>query len=190
MPAVAEGHTVRVQPGSHTDDLVSHADTEDGPVPLLERLPQHERGFHAVHRVAGSVAQEQPVVLVADGVEVVVPGKDGARSATADERPKDVCLGPKVEHGDADVAERIQGVRFLDRDLGDEVLARWVPVFTRIGDGPIGIGTDRESAEGRALVAEDACDGAGIHICDTGDVIAEAPVVQGLDGRVMRVLFG
>jgi len=153
VPAVSESHTVRVDSGSHTDDLVSHADTEYWFVPLLDCLPQHQRSFHAVGGVTGTIAQEQPVVLIADGVEVVVPGKDGARSATADERSKDICFCTKVEDGDANIAERIKSVGFLDRDLGDEVLASGVPVFGWFWRWRIGFRTNRESAESGTLVA-------------------------------------
>ena len=38
VPAVSESHTVRVDSGSHTDDLVSHADTEDWFVPLFRNI--------------------------------------------------------------------------------------------------------------------------------------------------------
>ena len=177
VPAVPERHAVRLQPGGHADDLVAHADAEDGLVPLLDRPPQHARGVHAVRGVAGAVAQEQPVVLVADGVEVVVPGQDGTRCASADERSEDIRLCAKVEHGDADVAERIEGVRFLDRGLCNEVLASWVPVFVWIWRGRVDIRTDCEPAEGGPLVTEDASDGTRIHIGDTGNVISETPVV-------------
>jgi len=153
VPAVSESHTVRVDSCSHTDDLVSHADTEDRFVSLLDCLPQHQRSFHTMGGDTGAITQEQPVVLIADGVEVVVPGKDGARSATADERSKDICFCTKVEDGDANIAERIKSVRFLDRDLGNEVLAGGIPVFGCVMRRRTGIRTTRESAESGILVA-------------------------------------
>ena len=127
MSAVSKRHSVRSQPSSRADDLIPHADPKDGFVPLLERPPQHQRGVHAVRGVAGVIAQEQPIVLDADGVEVVVPREDGTRGAAPDGRLEDVRLCAKVEDGDADVAERVESVLVLDEDLGDLVLAGWVP---------------------------------------------------------------
>jgi len=77
----------------------------------------------------------------------------------------------------------------LGGDLCNEVLARGVPVLAWVWCGRISIRTHREPAEGGALVAQDASDGASIHVCDPGYVVAEAPAVEGLDSGMMRELF-
>lgn len=190
MTSVTEGHAVGVESSSHTDDLVSHADTEDGLVPLCDGAAEVESSLHALLWVSRAVGQEETIELVPDLVEVEVPGKDGDSSTAADERASDVGLGAKVEKRNLDVAGGVELVWLLGRDLVDEVLQGGIPVLVCSGSREGGISADGESAESGSLVTKQGGDGTGIDTGDSRDVVTLAPRGDGLDGGVVGVLLG
>jgi hypothetical protein len=190
VPAVAKRHAVRLEACGHPNHLVAHAHTKHGPVPHVERATEHARGGRAVRRVTRAVAEHEAVVRGADSVEVGVPGEHGARRAAAHKRAEDVRLGAEVEHRDAHVAGRVERVLRARRRLRDERLPRRVPVCVRRGRRGRRVGPHRHPAQRRPLVPQDARDGTRVDVGEPRDVVPQAPVVERLDGRVVRVLFG
>lgn len=188
MATVSEGHSVSVQSSSHTDDLMAHADTKDGLIPLGNSAAEDQGSLHALLWVSRSVGKEKSVELVPDGVEVKVPREDGDGSVAADESTEDVGLGTKVEKRDLDASVGVQLVGLLGGDLVDKIFKGGVPVFLLSGGGKHGVGADGEATEGGTLVTEESCDGTGVDASDTGDIVAFAPRGDGLDAGVMRGL--
>lgn len=168
---------------------MSHANTKDGLAPLVQSLAQVNSGFHAVLRVSWAVGEEQAIELVANGVEVVVPGKDGDRGTAADETTEDVGFGTEVEHGDLDVAGGVQFVGSGGGDLVNEVFLGRVPVFVLLGRREGDIVSNGDASEGGSLVTEKAGNGAGINSSDSGHIVALAPLCERFDGGVVRVAF-
>ena len=187
MTTVTEGHTVRVQTSSDANDLMTHANTEDGLVPLLHGLPQVHGSLRTVVRVTRSVRQEQAIVLVTNSVEVEVPWKHGDGSTTADKRTRNVCLGAEIEDGYLHVTSGVEFVRFLGGNLSDKVLGGGVSVFFSLRRRKSSIISDGNSAEGGTLVTKESSDGTGIDTSDTWDAMTLAPVCQRIDGEVVRV---
>lgn len=108
---------------------MTHTDPKDRLVPLVDGLPDPHGRVHDGFRVSRAVGEEEPVVLVTDGVEVKVPGEDGDTGVAPDEGTDDVGLGAEIEEGDVDVPIRVEGVDFFGGSLGDEVLLGGVPVL-------------------------------------------------------------
>lgn len=189
VTTITKGHTVGVEASSHTDDLVTHADTEDRLVPLLNGSAQVQSGVPALLRVSRAIGKEESIELIPDLVEVVVPGEDGDGSVAADERASDVGLGAKVEEGDLDASRGVELVNFFGGDLVDEVLLGRVPVLLggRCREG--GVLADGKSAEGGSLITQEGGDCSGIDTSDGRDVVTLAPRGEGLDGGVMGVFF-
>lgn len=187
MASVTESHSVSLETSGETENLVTHADTEDGFVPLVDGDSDSLDGLHDAHGASGSVGQEKTVVLVSDRVEVKVPGEDGDDGVSLDEGSEDVGLGSKVEDGNlGSLALGVQGVRLWGGDLGDEVLLGRVPVLGgRAGEDIV---PDGELTEGGSLVSQQRRDGSSVDTRDTGDVVSGTPLVEGLDGLIVRVL--
>jgi hypothetical protein len=189
VTTVTEAHPVRVEAGGKANDLVTHADTENGLVPLVDRLANVVRRLHAVLGVTGTVREEETVELVTDGVEVEVPGEDGDGSAATSEGTEDVGLGSEIEESDLDVAVRVEGVDLASRNLVDEVLNRGVPVLGVLGADLVAL-TDGELRESRTVGTEEGGDGTGVDTGDTRNSVAVAPLVKRLDGLIVRVTLG
>ena len=190
MATVSEGHTVGVQASGHADDLVAHANTEDGLVPLLDGLAQLQGSLHALLGVARAVGKEEPVELVTNAVEVVVPGEDGDGGVAADKGASDVRFGSKVEEGDLDITGGVEGVDFLGRDLVDKVFEGGIPVLVCLGRGEGHIIANDKTAEGGSLVTEKGRDSSGINTSDTRDIVPLAPGCKRFDSLVVGETIG
>lgn len=186
VSTVTEPHAVGVESSGESDDLVTHADTKDGLIPLVDGLPHNVSGLHAVLWVSGTVGKEETVELIADLVEIVVPGEDGDGSSTTSEGTEDVGLGTKVEEGNLDVSLGVEGVDLLGRHLVDKVLDGGIPVLGSIGSDLVSFSSS-ELGEGRSVVAEEGGDGASVDSGDSRDSMAIAPLVERLDSLVVRV---
>jgi hypothetical protein len=84
VPSVTESHPVSLETGGETDDLVTHANAENGSVPLDQSLPDSINSLHDTLWVTGTVGEEETVVLIPDGVEVKVPWEHSDHSITPD----------------------------------------------------------------------------------------------------------
>ncbi len=133
MTTVSESHPVSLKAGSHTNDLVTHAKAKDRLVPFLNSLAEIHDCLHAMNWRARTVGQEETVKLIPDSVEIEVPGQDGDRCTTADERTKNVGFSTEVKDGNADVAIRVELVWDLCGDLIDKVLQGGIPIFVSLG---------------------------------------------------------
>ena len=191
MSSVPKRHPVRLQPGGESQDLVSHADPKDGLVPLVDRLPDPHGRVHDGFRVPRSVGEEEPVVLIPDGVEIEIPGEDGDPCVSTDEGTDNVGLCSEIEQGDVDVSLGVERVDLFRRRLSDEVLEGRIPVLLigRSGLSDI-LGTDGQSTERGALITEQRGDRPGVDARDPGDAVTGTPFVQSLDGGVVGVLGG
>jgi hypothetical protein len=189
VATVTKGHAVCLETGGETEHLVSHADTKDGSVPLVDGLADPVSRLHDLLRVTGSVGEEEAVKLVSDRVEVKVPWEDGDDCSALDERSDNVGLATKVEDGDAGAsAVRVESVCLAGGSLRNEVFERGVPVLVSLRSGLGSLVAHRETAEGRALVTKERGDGASINAGETGNIVPLTPLVKRLDGLVVRVL--
>src|SRR6266851_404558 len=127
MPTIPKCHAIRIEAGSHADDLVTHTNTEYRLPPFVQRGAKFLRRGPTVLRVSGPIGQKEAVESIADGIEIVVPRQNGDRCATPHEGALDVCLGAKVEYSDLDVACRVKHVRLFCGDLINEVFLAWIP---------------------------------------------------------------
>jgi hypothetical protein len=66
MSSIAKSHTICIQTGGHPNDLMSHANTKYGLIPLLQCNSQFQGGIHAFSRVSRAIGQEQPIEIVAN----------------------------------------------------------------------------------------------------------------------------
>ncbi|KAI3478379.1 hypothetical protein L1887_59695 [Cichorium endivia] len=194
VATVAKLHAVRLDAGRNADHLMTHADSEDGTVPLGDGGAGHvERGLDRVGR-AGAVGEEETVEAVAHLVEVKVPGEHGDRGAAAEEGAQDVGLAAKVHEGDVasgglGTADGVEDVGLLGGHLCDEVLGHGVDVVGEGGRLVVAV-ADEDGAEGGALVAEERGDGAGVDAEEAGDVVARTPGGEGLLGEVVGEALG
>ena len=190
VTSVPECHAVGFETRGESENLVTHANTKDGLVPLVDRLPDAHRRVHDHLGVSGTVRQEQAVKAVSDSVKVVVPRKDSDDRVTLDEAAQDVGLASKVEYGDTgSAAVGVEGEWLFDGCLGDQVFLGRVPVFAvrRTCRRLIANG---KATEGGSLVSEQRGDGSGVDAGKTGDVVSRTPLVQALDGLVVGVFKG
>ena len=178
MTTVSECHTISIQTCSNTDDLVAHANTKHRSVPLRQGLAEVQGSLHAMVRIAGAVAEEQPIVLVANLIEVEIPRKDGNGSTAADERTENVCLRAEVEHRNLHIAAGVEVIRSLCRDLVDEVLGSRVPILSGSGSRLRDVGAYGKTAERGTLITEEARDGPSIDTSDARNAEALAPICQ------------
>lgn len=188
VATVTEPHPVSFQSGSETDDLVTHANTEDGLFPLVDSLAEVKSSLHAVLGVSGTVGEEETIELISNLVEVIVPGEDSDGSSSAGECTKNVGLGTEVEERDFDISVRIESVNLAGRNLIYEVLDSRIPVF-RILRSDVVSSPDREFRQSRTTVSEESRDGSGVNAGDSRNAVAVAPLVEGLDSLVVRVLL-
>lgn len=189
MPTISERHPVGIEPRSHTDDLVTHADAKDRFGPLSQRLSQLQRGVPALLRVAWSIRQKQSIKLIPDAVEIIVPRHDCDSSATADERAQNVGLRAEVENSDLDVAGGVKYVRLFGGHLVDEVLLARIPVLVLSRRRLRCIGTDSKTSKSGTLITEKCGDGTSIHARDAWDVVTIAPRCDGFNGKIMGIFF-
>ena len=140
--------------------------------------------------VTWTIGQEKTVELMPDGVEVVIPRKDGDGCTTADKGAENVGLGTKVQDRDFDFAVRVQLVRSLRGHLVDQVFQRGIPIFVSLGSGEGSVGAHSNTAKGGALVTEKAGNGTGVDASNAWNVVPQAPRGNGFHGGIVRKLFG
>lgn len=89
------------------------------------------------------------------------------------------------------VSLRVEDVRLGRRGLRDQVLLARVPV---VSDGRASLCdlflSNGDPSEGGSLVSEEGGDGSSVDSADSRDSVSVAPLVEGLDGEVVRVLEG
>lgn len=191
MASVTKSHPVGFKTSSQTKNLMTHADTKDGLVPLVNSLPDSHGTVHNHLGVTGTVGKEQTVKLVSDSVEVKVPRKNSDNGITSDKRSENVGLGTKVE--DSDTGSRtllVEDISLLGRRLGDKVLLGRIPVFGCLRSRFARFVTNSKTTEGSTLVPQQAGDSPSVDTGDTGDIVSLTPLVKTLNGLVMAVLEG
>lgn len=191
MTSVTKSHPVGFKTSSQTKDLVTHADTKDGLVPLVDCLPDSHGSVHDHFRVTGTVGKEQTVKLVSDCVEVKVPRKDSDNSITSDKRSENVGLDTKVKDGDTGSRTfLIEDIRLLGRSLGDKVLLGGIPVLRFLRSRFASLVTNGKTTESSTLVPQQARDSPSVDTSNTGDIVSLTPLVKTLNGLVVAVLEG
>lgn len=191
MTSVTKSHPVGFKTSRQTKDLVTHADTKDGLVPLIDSLPDSHGSVHDHLRVTGTVGKEQTIKLVSDSVEVKVPRKDSDDSITSDKRSENVGLDTKVKDGDTGSRTLlIEDIRLLSRSLGDKVLLGGIPVLRFLRSRFASLVTYGKTTESSTLVPQQAGDGPSVDTSNTGDIVSLTPLVKTLHGLVVAVLEG
>lgn len=186
VSSVTEGHSISLETRCQTQNLVSHTNTKDGFVPFVDGNSDSLDGIHDTLWVSWSVGQEQSVVLIPDGVEVIVPWQDSDDCVSSDERSKDVGLGSKVQDGNLGTfTVGVQSVGFRGGHSGDEVLLGRVPEL--LGWTDKGVVANSELTEGGTLVSEERSDGSSVDTRDTWHIVPSTPLVQRFHSLVVRV---
>lgn len=191
VTSVTKSHPVGFKTSSQTKNLMTHADTKDGLVPLVNSLPDSHGTVHDHLGITGTVGKEQTVKLVSDSVEVKVPRKNSDNSITSDKRSENVGLGTKVE--DSDTGSRtilVEDIRLLGRRLCNKVLLGGIPVLGFLRCRFASLVTDSETTEGSTLVPQQAGDSPSVDTSDTRDIVSLTPLVKTFNSLVVAVLEG
>jgi hypothetical protein len=188
LTAVSKGELFRGTSGGETNQLVSHADTEnrlDVRIGAINDLFEFVDGSSAHGRVTGTVTQKETVEFVEVGGEGIVPGHDREFDAAFAELTDNVELHTAIDGEDLGGVSLSVHDGFLDADLVDQMPGVGVNHLGEIRSG--GVEVDFNTTKHGTLFANFLGEHSSIEVGKTGNAFFLEPVAQTGLGVPVRI---